>query len=259
VSDLSSHRALQRDAAALDAVVAVSRALAGEADLEAILDSVAKGGRALVSARALAVEVREGDGMVVAASAGELPEGPVTPREGSEGAVLVVPLLLRGRTYGALVAVATEGDGPRFTIEDEELLEAFATFAAGAVAAQRLGEAPEPVVLDRFGVAAAIESLADRVEVPGLEIRTKIDLAFEEGRAAERLPGELETAVYRIVQEALRNAVGHAGASRVLVEVIEDEHRGKVRIEVRSSPGQGTRVSATLPSGRGGRSMLNID
>jgi nitrate/nitrite-specific signal transduction histidine kinase len=258
VTDLSNHRALQRDAAALDAVVAVSRSLAGETDLEAILDSVVKHGRALVSARALAVEVREGSGMAVTASAGDLPE-PVSPRESSEGAVLVVPLLLRGRTYGALVAVATEGDGSRFTIEDEELLEAFAALVAGAVAVEGLGEAGRPLVLDQFGVAAAIESLADRIEVPDLEIRTRIDLAFEEGRATERLHGDLEATIYRIVEEALRNAAGQTEASRVLLEVVEDDHLEEIRIEVRSSPGHGARVSAVLPSDRGGRSMLNID
>jgi nitrate/nitrite-specific signal transduction histidine kinase len=259
VTDLSSRGASQRDAAALDAVVAVSRSLAGEADLEAILDSVAKRARALVSARALAVEVRKGNRMAVAAVAGELPGGPVAARESSEGAVLVVPLLLRGCTYGALVAVDPQGEEPRFTIDDEELLETFAALAATSVAVRKLGEAPAPIVLEQFGVAVAIESLADRVEVPSLEIRTKIDLAFEEGRAAKRLPGELETAIFRIVQEALRSAAADPGATRVLVEVAEDDHRGKIRIEVRSSPEQGTTLSAVLPSCRRGRSMLNID
>lgn len=256
MTDLSNRRASQRDAAALDAVGAVSRSLAGATDPAAILDSIAKRSRALVSARALAVEVREGNRMVVAAAAGELPEGPLSPGEGSDGGVLIVPLLLRGCTYGALVAVDPQGEEQRFTIEDEELLEAFAALAATSVAVQKLGKMPPPVVLDQFGVAAAIEALADRIEVPDLEIRTRIDLAFEGGRAAERLHCELETTIYRIVQEALRSAARHAGASRVLVEVAEDDERGRVRVEVRSSPGQGTRVTAVMPSGR---SMLNID
>lgn len=107
-------------------------------------------------------------------------------------------------------------------------------------------------VLEQLGVAAAIESLADRFEVPDLEIRTKIYLAFEEGQNAQRLEKDLEASIYRIVEEGLRHAVGDKDASCILVEVVEDDQRGMIRIEVRSSPGQGTRVSATLPSGRAG-------
>jgi signal transduction histidine kinase len=283
----------ERDAAALDAVITISRTLSGEADLAAVLDLVAKRGRALISARALAIEVREGGRMAVAAVAGELPEGLGAARERVGGSVLVVPLALRGRAYGALAAVDRQEDGPRFTLEDEELLEALAALAASAVAAQKFGRAQRPVVLDHVGLAGAIELLADLAESPRLEIRTGLDFALEEGRVGSRFDGEVETAIYRIVQEALDNAVKHAGASRVQVEVTQDsELEGvKVRIEddgdgfdpaterdgsglagmreraellggflrIHSSPGQGTRITATLPPGSRLRSMLNID
>ena len=113
----------------------------------------------------------------------------------------------------------------------------------------RLDEATS-VALEQFGVAAAIESLADEVEVPDREIRTKIYLAFEEGRAAERLPRDLEKSIYRIVEEGVLNAVREADASCVLVEVIEDDRREEISIEVSSLPGQRVRVSAALPSNR---------
>lgn len=278
-----------RDAAALDAVVAVSRALAGRSDLTAILDLVAKRGRALVDARGLAIEV-QGD---VAAVAGELPEGLSAARGNAASAVLVAPLVLRGRAYGALVAVDRRDGGSRFTIEDEELLEALAALAAGAVAAQRFSQAQRPVALDHVGLTGAIELLADLVESPELEIRTRLDLSRGEGQAADRLDSEVETAVYRIVQEALDNAVKHARASRVQVELAEDEELEEVKVEIhddgdgfdptagregvgltdmrervdlfggsigiRSAAGQGTRITVTLPSGRRWRSMLNID
>lgn len=283
----------ERDAAALDAVIAISRALGGGTDLGAVLDLVANRGRALVSARALAIELREGGRMAVAAVAGELPEGLGAARERFGSAVLVVPLTLRDRVYGALTAVDRQDDGPRFTVEDEELLEALAALSATAVAAQELGRAQRPVVLDHVGLAGAIELLADLAESPKLEIRTRIDLALEEGRFESRLDGEVETAVYRIVQAALDNAVKHAGASRVQVEVVQaNELEGvKVRIEddgdgfdpatekegsglaemrerakllggffgVHSAPGQGTRIVATLPPDVRRRSMLRID
>ena len=52
----------------------------------------------------------------------------LTPDDG-----LVVPLLFRGRTYGALVAI-DRLDGGRFTTDHQRLLEAFAASAATAVA-----------------------------------------------------------------------------------------------------------------------------
>ncbi len=246
----------ERDAAALDAVITISRALVGETDLATILALVAKRGRALVSARAVAIELQEDGRMVVAAVAGELPQGLDAARESVRSTVLTVPLALHGRAYGALTAVDRQDGGPRFTVEDEELLEALAAQAAAAVAARKFGRAERPVVLDHVGLAGAIELLVDLVESPKLEIRTRLDLAFEEGRAENRLDSRLETAVYRVVQEALTRIVECPGASQVIVEVVEDDGREEVRIEVRSVGGEETRLVATLPSAHRWRSML---
>jgi nitrate/nitrite-specific signal transduction histidine kinase len=245
--------------------------LAAEADLEAILDLVARRGRALVAARAVLVEVKEGSEMVVAAVAGGIPKS-LTGR--SVGALpdlaietrLVIPLFLRGRSYGALVALGSE-----FSIEDEETLEILAAGAAAAVASAKTfdlagrrdqlaaseserarwarelraiagAEAESgglrslimelrPPVLDELGVGAAIEALADQVESPELEVQTWIELAFKEGRVEAGQDEELKTAVYRIVQEALGNAIRHAHPSRVAINVVDDG--SGVRIAVR--------------------------
>lgn len=247
----------ERDAAALDAVVTISRALTGEADLAATLDLVAKRGRALVSARAVAIEIQQDGRMAVATVAGELPEGLDAARESAESAVLVVPLALRSRAYGALIAVDRRSGGPRFTVEDEELLEALAALAAGAVAARALSQTQRPVVLDHVGLAGAIELLADLAESPKLEIRTRLDLSSGEERTADRRDSEMERAVYRFVEEALTSIVKCPGTSQVLVEVVEDADRGELRIEVRSVESEGPKIAATVPSGWRWRSMLN--
>jgi signal transduction histidine kinase len=41
-----------------------------------------------------------------------------------------------------------------------------------------------------------------------------IDLAYDQGRKPDRHVSEVETALYRIVQEALNNAAKHGGARR---------------------------------------------
>ncbi len=80
-----------------------------------------------------------------------------------------------------------------------------------------------PASLDELGAAAAIQALCERAERQGVAIDVSIDLAYEQGRAGERHSSEVETAMYRIVQEALSNAAKHGHAKRAVVEVHEDE------------------------------------
>jgi signal transduction histidine kinase len=89
-----------------------------------------------------------------------------------------------------------------------------------------------PAALDELGVKPALETLMQRTASRfGLEIDASFDLAFDSGRAATRLLGEIESTVYRLVQEAINNVVKHAGAQRVQVNVAEAA--GKLRITVR--------------------------
>ncbi|HET7508502.1 MAG TPA: ATP-binding protein [Solirubrobacterales bacterium] len=228
--------------------------LAAEADLGAVLDLVARRGRALVAARGILIETREGSEMVVAATAGEVPQGLIGRSVGAipdpvAEARLVVPLSLWGRTYGAIVALGSE-----FSIEDEEMLEILAAGAAAAVATGRLRSLIaelRPPALDELGVGAAIEALADQVESPALEIQTWIELGAGEGRIEAGQDEELKTAVYRIVQEALDNAVRHAHPSCIVIQVVDDG--SGIRITVRDD---GTGFDPTVA--RGGFGLKRI-
>jgi signal transduction histidine kinase len=95
---------------------------------------------------------------------------------------------------------------------------------------RRLAVELRPSVLDDFGLVPALERLAEAFgEQTGLTVHL-------EARFDARLPGEVETALYRIVQEALTNIVKHARARQVSIlltrkdsavaVVIEDDGRG---------------------------------
>ncbi len=88
-----------------------------------------------------------------------------------------------------------------------------------------------PASLDELGAAAAIQALGERVERHGIDVDVSIDLAYEQGRERQRHIPEIETAMYRIVQEALTNAAKHGGAKRAVVEIHEDE--ADIRVSVR--------------------------
>jgi signal transduction histidine kinase len=272
---------------------------------------------------------------------------------------IVVPLIYRNQAHGVLVAIDRLEQGPRFSSEDEMLLQSFASSAATAVAtaqsvtverqrqrlaaaegerqrwarelhddtlqslsalriglasarragrteglADAVGKAVEqleeaisnlralitdlrPAALDELGVSAAIEALAERAGRNGMEVDVSVELAHEQGASAARLLGELETALYRIVQEALTNATKHGHATRAVVEVhedagsvhllVRDDGRGfdtqaqstgfgllgmrervallSGELRVSSSPDEGTTLSATIPVQRRDRGV----
>jgi signal transduction histidine kinase len=96
---------------------------------------------------------------------------------------------------------------------------------------RRLAVELRPAALDDFGLAAALERLTENfAEQTGLAVE------LESGLGEERLPADIETVLYRLVQEALTNVVKHAHAERVSIvlqrkeravsAVIEDDGRG---------------------------------
>jgi signal transduction histidine kinase len=136
-----------------------------------------------------------------------------------------------------------------------------------------------PAALDELGLTAAIEALAERSALTGrLQIDSKLALE-QPGESGDRFNSELESTVYRLVQEALTNILKHAQAERVDLRV--GEENGKIEVSVRddgvgfdpaaqaagfglvgmrerlaiiggtlevdSSPGKGTELRAELP------------
>ena len=96
---------------------------------------------------------------------------------------------------------------------------------------RRLAVELRPTALDDFGLVAALERLTQ-----SFAEQSKIPVDFQSTLPPERLPEEVETALYRIVQESLTNVIKHAHATRVSVlltrkkgsvaAVVEDDGRG---------------------------------
>ena len=129
-------------------------------------------------------------------------------------------------------------------------------------------------MLDSLGLAAAIEH-----HVTQFTQRTGIPCRVSMNREEFDLGGDLATAVFRIVQEALTNVARHAGATEVVVDIAETADgirlsvadngcgfdvanrtkrfgllgmRERVtilggRLEIDSHPERGTRITGWLP------------
>ena len=152
---------LRRAVRRLQAATEVAIAVGGETDLDRVLEAIVERGRALVEARALIILLREGEDLVVAATAAVaggldplVSDLRVPARGASEqvllgkftgadlgakesGRALLAPLLFRGDPLGVVVALDRVGEPGRFTDEDQRLLEAFAASAATGVATAR--------------------------------------------------------------------------------------------------------------------------
>jgi signal transduction histidine kinase len=138
-----------------------------------------------------------------------------------------------------------------------------------------------PAALDELGIQPALEALARRTSARfGVAVETHFDLGYFSGRQPTRLTDDVESTAYRLVQEAITNAVKHAGSETIYVEVVEADGcvtivvrddgigfdparpgegfgllgmRERVdlvdgRVLIESAPGRGTTVRAEIPS-----------
>jgi two-component system, NarL family, sensor histidine kinase NreB len=102
---------------------------------------------------------------------------------------------------------------------------------------RRLSHELRPTMLDDLGLVPAIHFLAEGVSKRTNQV-ISIHTSFK-----ERLPITVETALYRIVQEALTNAAKHSRARNIHIQL--DRSGGLLRCAIRDD-GTGFDVSAVL-------------
>jgi PAS domain S-box-containing protein len=100
-----------------------------------------------------------------------------------------------------------------------------------------------PPMLDDFGLLAALLWLSDHYR-----LQTGINLTLRHLGLDTRFPAEVETAVFRIVQEALTNTARHAQATRATAQVIA--LNGSLTITVDDN-GHGFDQALTMPGSSG--------
>jgi two-component system sensor kinase len=100
------------------------------------------------------------------------------------------------------------------------------TLGEALAEARRLMAGLRSQVLDEAGIIPAIQHLVEEQRK-----RTGLQIAFAHRVSFDRLAPPLETAVFRIVQEALANACRHSQSDAIEVEITQED--GAVCIEVR--------------------------
>lgn len=145
---------------------------------------------------------------------------------------------------------------------------------------QRVARDLRPSVLDDFGLAAALDAYADAyAKRTGIKVKLFLD------KLLKPLTKEVETAFYRIVQEALNNSAKHSAAKNISIDLIEqntqlvltivDDGKGCIldidqknsfglmgmserarivgaEISMKSQVGKGFWIQVTLPKGKTG-------
>ncbi len=123
-----------------------------------------------------------------------------------------------------LVTLETQANQPeavlKKVVEMEEMLNAVSENLHNVAMALR------PASLDHLGLVPALRQYVESVGE-----RYKLRASFTAGNFQERLPGNMETELYRIVQEALTNVARHAHASQVDVILTMRNHKLVVMVE----------------------------
>jgi signal transduction histidine kinase len=144
---------------------------------------------------------------------------------------LLTALKLRVQLRAQNPAAATEDDDPLVVIDDL------------IARVRRMSGDLRPPLLDEIGLVPAVRAYLDsQSALSGVAMTLETDEAIG-GEAATRLGPELEITCFRIVQEAITNAIRHAAARDLRVRI--ERRQERVALHVRDD-GRGFDVDARL-------------
>ena|GEM_PF-331824 len=125
----------------------------------------------------------------------------------------------------SLAAVKLHIGALRKSLPDEQRKEILGIVDQAIVETRSLAYSLRPPLLENLGLLPSIHQLAEMIEASsGIEVR----LAMEEGK---RLPRPVESLLFTVAQEAIKNVQGHAQANRVVVTLSRKPGRVTLAIE----------------------------
>jgi len=172
--------------------------------------------------------------------------------------------------------------------EEAEMMSKITEMVADAgERAREIAKGLVPAALETRGLAGALRDLAER---NGKTFGVGIDLAVDDEALLQQLDPAVSVQLYRIVQEALANALKHSDAERIAVRVggrdgrldlsVKDDGRGMcpdsftaglglltmrrrseivgADFDVRAFPGEGTEIRFSLPGAFSGPALAPV-
>lgn len=115
---------------------------------------------------------------------------------------------------------------------------------------RRVSHGLRPALLDDLGLTAALTLMAKEISAQG-----GLQMHFAAHHVPDHLPTPIATALFRVVQEAVTNAMAHAGATRIDVQLCQ---RGKKLELTIQDNGQGFDVGRVQRDGQGGIGLRNM-
>lgn len=115
---------------------------------------------------------------------------------------------------------------------------------------RRVSHGLRPALLDDLGLPAALALMAQEVST-----QSPLQMRFSAQHVPEPLPTALATALFRVVQEAVNNALAHAGATQIDVTL---RHSGKTLTLSIQDNGHGFDVDKVQRDGQGGIGLRNM-
>ena len=119
---------------------------------------------------------------------------------------------------------ATEA-GPLPVTAQFTLQRAIRELRRGLEDGRRVIRGIRPAELDKADIGVALGQLVDQFHGSGIHVDWKLD------SGVGRLPDPVQTAIYRVAQEALNNARRHSGTDVIRVEL--DRPPGHLRLRIR--------------------------
>lgn len=146
-----------------------------------------------------------------------------------------------------------QGIKPASTVEEQKYIDGIKNMLQDTILeVRRISFDLMPSVLNDFGLGAALQHLSERFSING---HRNVSIEFVGVKDIGRFEKNIEINTYRIIQEALNNAIKYAEASNIVLDL--QFEAGRIRFSVQDN-GKGFAPQDKRKTDGSGRGMTNI-